>query len=324
MAEDRRSRALAVAVLLATVAFVPGCGDDSTSNESSVSSGRPLAGGGGGLSYALPAIPTDLDPLHATSRDAQLITAQEHEPLVAELDGPYGDRSHQPGLAISVRPSKDRKVWTLQLRAGVRFHDGTPFNASAVLANTRRWRSVPEGQELIPGLLAVDAPRPDLVRFLLASSTPDLPKLLASPRLGIVSPEALRPHTGEGARVAGNLGGPGTGPFQLSQVSAGEIALARNAAWWGGPFGLGPALDGIEFHAAETEQDRLAALQAGDVQVAEDLSRRTINQIRHDPLLTALPGSAGIGLQRSVRGLASAAPAPFSGVWLTTVRAAAP
>jgi ABC-type transport system substrate-binding protein len=312
-----RSRALAVAVLVAALAALAGCGDSGPAD--TVSSGRPLAGGGGQLGYALPTIPANLDPLEATSHDAQLITLQEHEPLVGELDGPYGDRSHQPGLAISLQHSKDRKVWALHLRPAVRFHDGTSCNAAAVLANARRWRSLPAGQELFPGLLAADAPRPDIVRFRLASSTPNLRGLLASPRLGIVSPEALRPHNGQGARVAGNLGGPGTGPFQLSQVTPDRIMLARNAAWWGGPLGLGPALDGLEFRAAAAEPERRALLEAGEVQVAERLSAQTIEEIRHEPLLTALPGSAGIGLQRSVRGIDSPKPAPFSDVWLTTV-----
>jgi ABC-type transport system substrate-binding protein len=193
-----------------------------------------------------------------------------------------------------------------------------------VLANARRWRSLPAGQALIPNLFAVDAPRPDVVRFQLRSATPDLPNLLASPRLGIVSPQALRPHNGEAARIAGNLGGPGTGPFQLSQISPERIGLARYAAWWGSPLGLGPALDGVEFRGVAQEQDRLALLNSGEAQIASGLSGKTIAQIRHDPLLTALPAPAGIGMQRSVRGIDSAAPIPFSGVWLTTVKAASP
>ncbi|MGZ5340754.1 MAG: ABC transporter substrate-binding protein [Solirubrobacterales bacterium] len=319
-----RLRGLAAAALAASLTALCGCGGGDTSSSSVAPSGRPAAGGGGQLTYALPAIPASLDPLAASSREAQLITLQEHEPLVAQFSGPYGDRSAQPGLALAIRPSKDRTVWTLQLRDRVRFHDGTPFNAAAVLANARRWRSLPAGPALIPTLFAVDAPRPDVVRFLLRSPTPDLPNLLSSPRLGIVSPQALRPHNGERARIAGNLGGPGTGPFQLSQISEGRIGLARYPSWWGSPLGLGPALDGVEFRAVPSEPERLALLQGGESQIAEGFAPKTLSTIRHDPLLTALPGPAGIGMQRSVRGLVSAAPVSFSGVWLTTVEGAAP
>ena len=316
-----RLRGLVVAALL--LAAVTGCGGGDASSSSTAGAARSrLAGGGGELRYAMPEIPADLDPLEARSPEAQLIALQEHEPLVARLSGPYGGRARVPGLAFSIRPSNDRTVWTVHLREQIRFHDGTPFNARAVLANARRWRTLPEGRELLPSLFAVDAPRPDLVRFLLRSPTPDLPERLSSPRLGIVSPEALRPQSGERARIAGNLGGPGTGPFQLSQLGSGRIALARYAGWWGTPLGLGPALDVVDFQAAPSEAERLALLQTGGAQVAEGLSAATIAKVRHDPLLTALPGRAGIGMQRSVRGVDSAEPVSFSGVWLTTIESA--
>src|SRR6202040_1098495 len=118
-------------------------------------------------------------------------------------------------------------------RDGVRFQDGTPFNAAAVLANAHRWQSLPAGRALLPDLFAVDAPRPDQVRFLLQRPSPKLPQELSSPRLGIVSPESLRPHSGVRATVAGNVGGPGTGPFQLNQINSGQIFLVRYLAWWG-------------------------------------------------------------------------------------------
>src|SRR5437762_3156967 len=81
-------------------------------------------------------------------------------------------------------------------RLGVHFQDGTPFNADAVLVNSKRWQTSPVGQKLLPHLFAVDAPRPDEVRFLLDQPVPDLVSRLSDPRLGIVSPRALNPQTG--------------------------------------------------------------------------------------------------------------------------------
>lgn len=305
-------------VLAALVAALSGCGG---SNQAAgpAQPGRPTAGGGGKLGYAIVALPGDLDPLGATSREAQLITLQTHEPLVEKLNGPYGDDSRQPGLARSIHPSRDRTVWTLQLRDRVRFQDGTPFNAAAVLANARRWETLPAGRALLPDLFAVDAPRPDQVRFLLRRPSPKLPRQLSSPRLGIVSPTALRPHSGDRASVAGNVGGPGTGPFQLNQITSGQIFLVRYLDWWGAPLELGPALDQIEFAAVPAEPQRLNLLQSGQVQIADGLSAASVAALRRDPLVTALPGPAGIGMQRSVRGIDSTLPVSFSGVWLTTI-----
>src|SRR5919109_983992 len=138
--------------------------------------------GGGGLAYALPGLPESLDPLAAEGRAAITVVRQLYEPLIAKLAGPYGQSSPQPGLALAARPSRDRTVWRLTLRPGIRFQDGTPFNAAAVLANSRRWQGDPVGQTLLPDLFAVDAPQPDEVRFLLDEPVPDLPSTLADPR----------------------------------------------------------------------------------------------------------------------------------------------
>ena len=308
----RRLVVAAVAALL-----VAGCGDDEFESTGPAPE-RPAAGGGGELGWALAGLAPDLDPLGASTRTAQLVTRQAHEPLFDRLTPPYDNKPERVGLALSIRPSPDRSIWRAELRDGVRFHDGTPFNAAAVLANARRWTTLPAGRELLPTLFAVDAPRPDIVRFVLDQPTAGFPRQLSSPRLGLVSPEALRPRSGEGAEVVGNVGGPGTGAFAISQIGDGRIALARNAAWWGTPLGFGPALDVVEFRAAAAEPERLRLLQSGEVQVAEGLSKPTLASIAGDPLLTALPG-AGIGLQRSVRGIDSATPIPLSGVWLTTV-----
>ncbi len=266
------------------------------------------------------AVPADLDPLLATGREQELVGQQVHEPLVATLHPPYGRGEALPGLALSVLPSRDRTIWTAQLRSGVRFHDGTPFNAAAVVANARRWASSAQGQALLPDLFATDAPRPDVVRFQLNRPVRDFATRLAAPQLGIVSPESMRPQSGRGARVSG-AGAAGTGPFELSDISTGRIVLARYAPWWGSPLGLGPALDSIEFGSDADERSRLAALQGGEVEVADSLPTGSLARVAADPLLTVLPGPERIGLSRAVRGIDSDQPQSFSGVWLTTVGA---
>jgi peptide/nickel transport system substrate-binding protein len=315
MSARLRGSAVAALLLLSTAA---GCGGGADTPSTSGGAGLARAGGGGTLAYATPSLPGDLDPLAAVSREAQLVTRQLHEPLVASLRGPYGDSTRRPGLALSVHPSPDQTIWTLRLRDRVRFQDGTPFNASAVLANARRWQSMPAGRALLPNLFAVDAPRPDVVRFLLEKPTPDLARRLSSPRLGIVAPASLNPASGERARVTG--GGFGTGPFKQSRTAYGELLLARNTAWWGTPLGLGPALDAVDFRAVPADAERVRLLRAGGIQVAEELPPADLDAIAADPLLTVLPGAGGIGMQRSVRGIDSAEPIPFSGVWLTNIQ----
>jgi ABC-type transport system substrate-binding protein len=266
----------------------------------------------------VPEIPSSLDPLGAGSRSAQLISRQLHEPLVSSQTGPYEHRGSEPGLAVTVKPSPDRTVWRLALRGGVRFQDGTAFNAAVVRINGRRWNSSPQGRRLLPGLFAVDAPRPGEVRFQFLRPRPDLPDLLASPRLGVVSPEALVPRSGEGARFRAEAAGSGTGPFRLGSRSDGALGLTRDPAWWGSPFGLGPALDAIAFRAVPEDEQRLDLLASGEVQAAEPLDAEARAEVADDPLLRR---AGPIGFEASVRGLGQDSAFPvLSSVWLTTIR----
>jgi peptide/nickel transport system substrate-binding protein len=227
----------------------------------------------------------------------------------------------QTGLALAAEPSSGGTVWTLSLRRDVRFQDGTPFNAAAVLANSRRWATVRAGQGLLPAVFAVDAPRPDQVRFLLDRPDPELPRRLSSPRLGIVSPQALAPPGREGSSFRSTASGSGTGPFEPSTLSPARIELVRNPAWWGSQLELGPALDGVDFLAAPAPEQRLSLLRSNGAQVADPLGAAELAVAAQDPLLETVGGPrAGIGLAGSVRGLGSARGIPLlSRVWLTEI-----
>ena len=317
---SRLRGALVCASLAAAIAT--GCGDDDSLGESAAGSGAPL-GTGNALSYALAQRPDELDPLLAATRSDQIVTRQLHEPLVESLKAPFGESNRQRGLARAWRSSGDRQIWRFELRRRVRFQDGTPFNATAVLANVERWRTLREGRALLPELVAADAPRPDLVRFILSRSVTDFPGRLASPRLGIVSPAALRPRSGRAAELSRDERS-GTGPFELRERDAERIVIARNVEWWGTRAELGPALDQVEFQVVPTAPERVALLRRGGAQVADSLPPAAAADVRGDPLLTLVTGAGRrvLGIERSVRGIQSAsAIESLSGVWLTTIEA---
>lgn len=309
---------VALTALTAALA-IAGCGDGDGSG-SSGTGGLPAVGGGGVLGYALTELPPGIDPLAARTRAEQIVSRQAYEPLAATSLGPYGGRRRRAGLATTISPSPDRRAWTLVLRPGVSFQDGTPFNVAAALANARRWSSTRRGQRLLPGLFAADTPRPGVIRLLFESPRPDAPRLLTSPRLGVVSPEALEPISGERADLRPGARAGGTGPFIIGARNDRRVQLTRYAAWWGGALGLGPALDSILFLREPTPLQRLRALQDGQVQVAEPLGRAGARAVRRDPLLGSLGGAGGIGVAASVRGLAAPPVVPqLSRVWLTTI-----
>jgi ABC-type transport system substrate-binding protein len=294
-----------------------GCGGD----DQAITAIGPLdkLGSGGTLIWATADRALELDPLLARSRADRLVTRQIYEPLVEQVSAPFNELRVRPGLAVP-KASNRHTVWNLRLRAGVHFQDGSDLNASAVLANVRRWEATAEGRALLPGLAAVDAPRPDLVRFVLSEPDKSFSADLASPRLGLVSPRTLN---GAGLSVPTAVAArAGTGPFELRELTAAHAVVARNVDWWGTPSDLGPALEQVEFRVIRAAQDRFDGLSAGDVRIADELGSAQLEQLSLDPLLTSLPseGDTGLGLQRSVRGIQSGREIQLlNNVWLTTI-----
>ena len=299
------------------LAALAGCGDDDPGT-AAIGTGAQ-GGGGGAVVWALAERPAHLDPLFVRTDAELLVTRQIHEPLVGRLSGPFDDARQVSGLALSVLPSSDATVWRLRLRPGVSFADGAPFNAGAVLANVQRWRAHASGRELLGDALA-DAPRPDLVRFILPAPDRRFDLRLASPRLGVVSPRALA-GAGERELRAAQLTDTGTGPFELRERAPDRLLLARSTEWWGADRGLGPGIDQLEFRVVPARADRFAALRDGRVQVASDLGRSGLARAQRDPLLTALDnGAGGLAIERSIRGIPAGDPAPpLNGVWQTAI-----
>ncbi len=306
--------------MLCAAAFAAGCSSGGETDEGASFSAVAEPGERGNISWALGARLERLDPLYAELPGEALVSRQIHEPLIAELSGPFDEERKAAGLALSAVPSADATVWRLRLRRGVRFQDASAFNASAVLANVERWLATTTGQELLPALL-VDAPTPHLVRFILPAADPRFDQILAAPQLGIVSPRAIVAAAG-GALAPGEVTDSGTGPFELRERSGERLLLAPNAAWWAAGRGLGPGIDQLEFVTVADAAERSAQLADGDVQVASDLGPVELSDIRGDPLLTVVPAGAGvaIALERSVRGIPPGLDAPsLNAVWRTAL-----
>jgi peptide/nickel transport system substrate-binding protein len=303
-----------------------GCGGDDDEGTIAVSSAAP-AGEGGTLVWAVADPVASTDPLAAKSRAEEILVRQVNEPLTARLTGPFDAERDVPGLAKSAQSSADDTIWTFRLRDGVVFQDReTPFDSAAVQANATRWLTTARGRALLPDLISVDAPSPGEVRFVLGVPDPDFPERLAIPQLGIVSPSALAPSSGEGA-VVRRPALTGTGAFELRDRDGEHALLARNTAWWGASakVELGPALDQIDLRTTDESSLRLAMLDAGEAQLADELASGEADQARSDPLLSILPSVAGtsLGLERSVRGVNSGREIPaLSGAWLTGLETA--
>jgi len=191
-----------------------------------------------------------LDPHGSLSGDARIIWSCIYETLV------YLDEKMeiQPRLATSWEVSEDAKVWTFKLRKGVKFHDGTPFNAKAVKFTFERLikkNPLAIGVE-IQNIEVVDD---YTIKFYLKE--PFMPFLseLTRTRYSIISPTAV-----EGK----NFKPIGTGPFVFEEwVKEEKIVLKRNDDYWGGA----PALSRVIFKIIPDAHTRVMALEAGEVDI---------------------------------------------------------
>ena len=181
----------------------------------------------------------------------------------------------EPALAVSWTRSPDALTWTFHLRDGVQFHDGTPFNADAVVFSLSRplvlFRDFHE--QFINQIVAMD---PLTVQIQLKTPYAPFISTLAGTSFSIVSPAAIQ-TLGENP--------VGTGPFKFVRWEKGDkIVLNANDIYWTGK----PALDCIIFRSIPDNAMRLVELQAGNLHVMEFPNPDEIPLIQGDPQLELL------------------------------------
>jgi len=154
------------------------------------------AGTAGNLTVAIPAAPDTLDPALTQSRYAAAIMPTYCEKLFAVTP----DQTIVPMLATALPTvSPDGKTYTIKLRSGVQFNDGTPFDAQAVKTSLDRSRT-DKGSAQVTNLSPiqdVSVTDPATVTLTLKSPSMPLTSVLADRAGMILSPTAL---TKEGAQ----------------------------------------------------------------------------------------------------------------------------
>lgn len=225
-----------------------------------------------------------LDPAIVTDGESFRVTGQILEPLYQYEPG---STNPVPALAESCTSNDAGTEWVCALRQGVKFHDGTDFNADAVIFNFDRQRftdnplhfesQVYEYYEYMWGgfdddsiISAVEKVDDYTVKFVLSQPLAPFLANLAMDIFAISSPAALE-AAGEDYGLPSN-GAVGTGPFKFVEwVEGDHITVEPNEDYWGGA----PAVS-VVFRVIADDSARFLALQAGDIQgleqaVVEDL-----------------------------------------------------
>ncbi len=226
---------------------------------------------GGTLIYAAGADPDSLDPANTDSNPGEAIGRMMNNFLV-RFDAKL---NLVPDLATKWTTSKDGLTWSFTLRKGVKFHDGTPFNAEAVKYNFERFLGPEKPLKAslhTPIIKSVDVVDEYTVRFNLKVPFAFFLNNLAHSASAMVSPEA---HKKWGRDLT--LHPVGTGPFKFVEWVRGDrIVLVRNDDYFEGK----PRLDKVIVRTVREDSARVLGLEAGDYDLIvrippEDVARLT-------------------------------------------------
>ncbi|MBM7085040.1 ABC transporter substrate-binding protein [Micromonospora humidisoli] len=273
----RPLRTFAVAAVLA----LAGCATATT--PAAEAAGRPRPGGA--LTWAVETEPITLNPHQYAQAKARLLVWNSFESLLT-----YDAQGRPvPWLATGWQITPDGLTYTLPLRTGVTFTDGTPFDAAAVKANLDKLREPGYAPAVaavqLRHLKAVEVVDPHTVRLTLTAPDVLILDFLASPQGAQVSPRSLR----EARNLkAGGVDVVGTGPFVLDRYVPGqELHYRRNPGYdWAPPTAThtGPAhLDEITYRFLKESVIRVGALTAQQVQLIEGVPATD------QPLITGNP-----------------------------------
>ena len=178
----------------------------------------------------------------------------------------------RPGLAESWEQDKeDPKTWIFHLRQGVTFHDGTPFNADAVIWNMDRYFKTdsPQFEPAGSGISRARAPltasyrKTDDNTVAITTSRPASYYPNMAVYILFTSPASFEKAGHDWGKVA-TLPAAGTGPFKISQfVPRQSIELARNDNYWDPA--RKPHVDRVLLLPMPEANTRMAALRSGQV-----------------------------------------------------------
>lgn len=185
---------------------------------------------------------------------------------------------YRPFLAESIVPNDSYDIWTMRLRPGVTFHDGTPLNAEAIKWNFDNLHKRPGSVTLgsIRDVSHVEIVDELTVEYHLTKTMVSFPDILTRASGWPVSPTAVQRF---GADAGMNP--VGTGPFMLESWRRDDrLVLRRNDNYWqaGQPY-----LDGITFRPLPDEDARLASLVSRDMDVIQTLRQHIVDRLRRTP-----------------------------------------
>ena len=224
--------------------------------------------------------PKSLDPHAVTAVNDFRILMNIYDGLVRYRDGTL---EVEPALAKSWTISEDGLTYTFELRDGVSFHDGTPFNAAAVKFNFDRMLDETHPYHdtgpfplsfFFSAVDSVTVVSERSVRFALKEPYAPFLSNLAYPTGLIVSPDAVKRHGKDFGRHPS-----GTGAYNFAEwESNAKVVVTRNDGYWDGA----PSLEAIVFRPITDGNTRVAEMLAGGIDMMVEVPPDSVETFAKD------------------------------------------
>jgi peptide/nickel transport system substrate-binding protein len=300
-------RAVAVAAAVVLTAGLASCAESQRGNEGGNQDTKST------FVFAASSDPVMLDPSHASDGETFRVTRQIFEGLVALKPG---TTELEPRLATEWEAGEDGKTFNFTLREGVKFHDGTEFNAEAVCYNFDRWYNwtgLNQNENIAPYYIDVlggfktgetaesavyescSVDDPTHVTVKLQKPFAAFVQAMTLPSFAMQSPTAMQKHNADD--IAGTEDDPrfssyatehptGTGAFKFSKWERGQaVTLSKNADYWGDPAKVDTAIiRTISDPAARTQEleaggiDGYDLVGPADIQPLKDKGFQVLNR----------------------------------------------
>ncbi|MBT9148147.1 MAG: Glutathione-binding protein GsiB [Syntrophomonadaceae bacterium] len=224
--------------------------------------------------------PETLDPFRYASTIAANVFLHVLQPLLIQTT----ELELVPGLATSWEVAEDGVTWTFFLRRGVKFHDGTPFNAEAVKLNFEAvaFAVPPLPRTRMFAVFMQEVRVVDEYTVQIITKKPFAPMLanMAHPAAAIMSPTAREKL---GADIA--IAPVGTGPFKFVEWIPGDrVVLERNEAYWGEL----PKIERLIFKPVKEAASRIMMLEAGEAHLITGVTPHDVPRLKQDPEITVI------------------------------------
>ncbi|HEY5155276.1 MAG TPA: ABC transporter substrate-binding protein [Acidimicrobiales bacterium] len=287
----RRALVTPVALLLTITVVAAACGSSKSTTQATIApasgadtSHLPTDGtpkDGGSLAWGLEGESDSLNPVTGRwALSGHMVGSAIFDSLAA-LDA---DGKVQPVLAKSFDANADTTVWTINLKDGITFQNGEPFDGAAVTKALNTYKTALITGAAFKVVDTVTQSGPMAVTVTLKQPMANFANIFVGQGGYMPAPAMLDNPFGGDHPI-------GTGPFTFQEwVKNDHVTVVKNTKYW--QAGL-PHLDQITFKPIESAQDRLAALLDGTVNAIDTVTPDSIRTIRENANLRYLEYGVG-------------------------------